>query len=65
VRYRDQNPGETGLWDDLRINTAVVLPLSVEAYAGYALLAGRHRAVATDSPARPPLGDHQPCRRRS
>ena len=26
-----------GLWDELRINTAVVLPLSVEAYAGYAL----------------------------
>jgi hypothetical protein len=26
-----------GLWDDLRVNTAVVLPLSVEAYAGYAL----------------------------
>ena len=26
-----------GLWDDLRINTAVVLPVSVEAYAAYAL----------------------------
>ena len=26
-----------GVWDDLRINTAVVLPLSVEAYGGYAL----------------------------
>ena len=26
-----------GIWDDLRINTAVVLPLSVEAYAAYAL----------------------------
>jgi hypothetical protein len=26
-----------GIWDSLRINTAVVLPLSVEAYAAYAL----------------------------
>lgn len=26
-----------GVWDELRINTAVVLPLSVEAYGGYAL----------------------------
>jgi cytochrome bd-type quinol oxidase subunit 2 len=26
-----------GIWDDLRVNTAVVLPLSVEAYAAYAL----------------------------
>jgi cytochrome bd-type quinol oxidase subunit 2 len=26
-----------GIWDDLQINTAVVLPLSVEAYAAYAL----------------------------
>lgn len=26
-----------GIWDNLRINTAVVLPLSVEAYAAYAL----------------------------
>jgi hypothetical protein len=26
-----------GVWDDLRINTAVVLPISVEAYAAYAL----------------------------
>ncbi len=26
-----------GLWDDLRINTAVALPISVEAYAAYAL----------------------------
>jgi len=26
-----------GVWDDLRINTAVVLPVSVEAYAAYAL----------------------------
>jgi hypothetical protein len=26
-----------GIWDALRINTAVVLPLSVEAYAAYAL----------------------------
>lgn len=26
-----------GIWDGLRINTAVVLPLSVEAYAAYAL----------------------------
>ncbi len=26
-----------GVWDDLHINTAVVLPISVEAYAAYAL----------------------------
>ncbi|RSM65011.1 hypothetical protein DMH04_50100 [Kibdelosporangium aridum] len=26
-----------GIWDDLKLNTAVVLPLSVEAYAAYAL----------------------------
>lgn len=26
-----------GIWDDLRINTAVVLPLGIEAYGGYAL----------------------------
>ncbi|RZQ62249.1 hypothetical protein [Amycolatopsis suaedae] len=26
-----------GIWDDLRLNTAIVLPLSVEAYAAYAL----------------------------
>jgi hypothetical protein len=26
-----------GVWDDLRINSAVVLPISVEAYAAYAL----------------------------
>jgi hypothetical protein len=26
-----------GIWDDLRVNTAVVLPVSVEAYAAYAL----------------------------
>lgn len=26
-----------GIWDDLQVNTAVVLPLSVEAYAAYAL----------------------------
>jgi hypothetical protein len=26
-----------GIWDDLRINTAVVLPVSVEAYAVFAL----------------------------
>jgi len=26
-----------GVWDDLHINTAVVLPVSVEAYAAYAL----------------------------
>jgi hypothetical protein len=26
-----------GIWNDLRINTAVVLPISVEAYAAYAL----------------------------
>jgi hypothetical protein len=26
-----------GIWDDLRINSAVVLPISVEAYAAYAL----------------------------
>ena len=26
-----------GIWDDLRVNTAFVLPLSVEAYAAYAL----------------------------
>lgn len=26
-----------GVWDDLRLNTAVVLPISVEAYAAYAL----------------------------
>jgi hypothetical protein len=26
-----------GVWDELRINTAVVLPVSVEAYAAYAL----------------------------
>lgn len=26
-----------GVWDDLRINSAVVLPVSVEAYAAYAL----------------------------
>jgi cytochrome bd-type quinol oxidase subunit 2 len=26
-----------GIWDDFKINTAVVLPLSVEAYAAYAL----------------------------
>ncbi|WP_431422940.1 hypothetical protein [Actinokineospora sp.] len=26
-----------GLWEDLRINTAIVLPLGIEAYGGYAL----------------------------
>lgn len=26
-----------GIWDDLRINTSIVLPVSVEAYAAYAL----------------------------
>lgn len=26
-----------GVWDDLRINTAIVLPLGIEAYGGYAL----------------------------
>jgi hypothetical protein len=26
-----------GLWDDLHINTAIVLPLGIEAYGGYAL----------------------------
>lgn len=43
-----------GIWDGLRINTAVVLPLSVEAYASYALrvwlgsagLPGRARTYA-------------------
>jgi len=39
-----------GLWDDLYVNTAVVLLLSVEAYAGYAL---RCWLGATDLSPRP------------
>lgn len=33
-----------GIWDSLRLNSAVVLPLSVEAYGGYALRCWLHSA---------------------
>jgi hypothetical protein len=37
-----------GLFDDLRINTAIVLPLGIEAYGGYALRTWLSSAVLSD-----------------